>query len=78
MVEEVNEPEANDAADVPEEEQDTRRASYEDMAARYVSRSRKSLDLRDRPGEEQSNFYLAAQVYATLELAQAIRESNSS
>ena len=50
--------------------------SYERMAFRYVSRARKELDLGNKPGEEQAEFYLsAAQTYATLELAQAIRDS---
>jgi hypothetical protein len=50
--------------------------SYERMAFRYVSRARKELDLKNKTADEQAAFYLsAAQTYATLELAQAIRDS---
>jgi hypothetical protein len=61
------------------EEQRSEPPGFGELANRFVLRSRKSLDLKNRPADEQSSFYLsAAQVYATLELAEAIRESNTS
>jgi hypothetical protein len=66
--------EANDNAAEGQQGEDA--TDYGEVAFRYLSRSRKSLDLGNRPGEEQANYYLsAAQVYAILDLAQAIRES---
>lgn len=62
--------------DSAENQQGEEGTDYGEMAFRYLSRSRKGLDLGNRPGEEQANYYLsAAQVYAILELANAIRES---
>jgi hypothetical protein len=48
--------------------------SYGDMAARHVARARKMVD-RGEPGEAAGFLLETAKVYATLDLAAAIRES---
>jgi hypothetical protein len=64
------------ATDPKDKNQADEARSYERTANRYVSRARKELDLTNKPGDDQAAFYLsAAQTYATLELAQAIRDS---
>jgi hypothetical protein len=50
--------------------------SYERLAFRYVSRARKRLDLRNLPADQQAEFLMsAAQIYALLDLADALRNS---
>jgi hypothetical protein len=59
-----------------EEDPQKEQPNYERLANRYLSQSRKGLDIRNRSAEEQASYYLsAAQVYAILELAQAMRDS---
>jgi hypothetical protein len=79
MPEDVNDAPETSQAEAGPQEAKSAKSSYENMAIQFVSRSRKTLDLRNRSADEQADFYMsAAQVYATLELAHAIRESGFS